>query len=467
MGVDTTQQQAGSLNVVYALVVLYALCYQLQSPLEPFLVDTLVKGEAAATYARLVSFFSLVQMVGSMLVGFMLDHIGLRGMFAINFLACALSYAILARATSIELLFASKLPALFQAGFLCAQTAAAKLTADGPERSTALGRLTSAYTIGGVVGPALGGTLGVQTSAQLAVVGSFVAIGLVWLLPTAVEHPVQSKGTAKQPAKPWQSWTQLMGSALPLVWPLLATKMASGFVNSAAGAARPLVLKEEFRFDQSRLGAFMSATFLCNALVGLQLGRITTWLGGEGRTCLRCLGAMAVGYAMMALAFERLLVGVGRLTPNGGVWVFMSLTLLLSLFQFPLATTLTSTSTSLVPSHLKGSLVGVEHATFALAGLLGPSAGVALLESGGLAAVAAAASAAYLALLGCWCVGRLAEGPKAAMTTTPNQGGLGAPLLAETDGSGSHATVAGSTSVSSELCRRSARLAGQSPPSRG
>ena len=83
------------------------------------------------------------------------------------------------------------------------------------------------------------------------------------------------------------------------------------------------------------------------------------------------------------------------------------------------------------------------------------------------AAVAAAASAAYLALLGCWCAGRLAEDPKAAMTTTPNQGGLGAPLLAETDRSASHATIAGSTTVSSEVCRRSARLAGQSPPSRG
>jgi OCT family organic cation transporter-like MFS transporter 18 len=128
-----------SLTVVYALVVLYALCYQLQSPLEPFLVEKFVKGEdAASSYARLVSFFSFMQIVGSFVVGYLLDVIGLRAMFALNFLSCAASYALLARATSIEMLFLSKVPALFQAGFLCAQTASAKLTPDGQERVRAV-----------------------------------------------------------------------------------------------------------------------------------------------------------------------------------------------------------------------------------------------------------------------------------------------------------------------------------------
>jgi len=175
--------------------------------------------------------------------------------------------------------------------------------------ATALGRLTSAYTIGGVVGPALGGTLGVQTSAQLAVVGS---------------------------------------------------------LDAAHG------------------------------------GRASRTEQGNGQAARKTLAVVEAADGFSAATR-----------------------------------------------------------------LVGPSAGVALLESGGLAAVAAAASAAYLALLGCWCAGRLAEDPKAAMTTTPNQGGLGAPLLAETDRSASHATIAGSTTVSSEVCRRSARLAGQSPPSRG
>jgi|TARA_B110000208_G_scaffold188132_1_gene247257 OCT family organic cation transporter-like MFS transporter 18 len=65
------------------------------------------------------------------------------------------------------------------AGFLCAQTAVIKLTPKGPQRLAALGRLTSAYTIGGVLGPFIGGQLGstgnYYVGAQLATVGSLFA----------------------------------------------------------------------------------------------------------------------------------------------------------------------------------------------------------------------------------------------------------------------------------------------------
>ena len=390
------------LTIVYLLVVLYALCYQLQAPLEPFLVEQLVKGPAAASYAKLQSFFSLVQMVGSFVVGYLLDVVGLRGMFALNFVACAVCYGMLASATSIEVLFASKLPALFQAGFLCAQTAAAKLTPDGRERSTALGRLTSAYTVGGVIGPALGGYLGTQAAARLAVVGSLIAVGLVLLLPKAIESaPTEERKEAAMPG-PEPSWTLRMRTILPIVWPLLASKMVSGFINSAAGAVRPLVLKNEFNFSQERLGFFMSAMFAGNAILGLRLGSITALMGGMRATILACLLLMGIGYSALTVSFEPLIIGLGRLTPNGGVWLFMGLTLLLSLFQFPMATTITAVSTSLVPPQLKGTLVGAEHATFALAGLLAPAPGVSVLELTGLAGFTACAATTYFLLFLAW-----------------------------------------------------------------
>ena len=67
------------LHVIYVLVVLYALCYQLQAPLEPFLVEKLVEGDedSSAAFARLQSFFSMAQLVGSLVVGYLLDVAGL------------------------------------------------------------------------------------------------------------------------------------------------------------------------------------------------------------------------------------------------------------------------------------------------------------------------------------------------------------------------------------------------------
>ena len=265
-------------SVVYLLVVVYSLCYQLQSPLEPFLVEKLATAgtDSAAAYARLQSFFAVVQMVGSFFVGYLLDRWGLRVMFALNFLGCAASYALLAQADTLEALYLSKLPAVFMAGFLCAQVAVAKLTPDGSaERTAALARLTSAYTVGGVVGPALGGQLGVTTAAKLAVAGSLLAVGLVMLLPAAEEKPSERGGdgsglqsgaasaggsaSAAAVAPPERtSFVSRVRTILAMTGPLLLTKLGSGLVNSSMGAARPLLLKNEFSLDAARLGAFMS-----------------------------------------------------------------------------------------------------------------------------------------------------------------------------------------------------------------
>jgi hypothetical protein len=68
------------LLIVYALVVLYAAAYQMQAPVEPFLVDRLLSNpeggvgvvdgdgdvDTATTYAKLKSLFSLTQSIGSL-----------------------------------------------------------------------------------------------------------------------------------------------------------------------------------------------------------------------------------------------------------------------------------------------------------------------------------------------------------------------------------------------------------------
>jgi len=198
--------------LVYGLIVLYALCYQLQAPIEPFLVEKLVKQEAGdgskdagAVYARVQSFFGVAQAFGSLVIGAIIDKLGVRTSFVISFLSCATSYYILSITNSVDMLFLSKVPAAFVAGFLCAQTAIAKITADGEDRITALGRLTTAYTIGGIGGPYLGGLLGASGNytigAQYATAGSILAAGLVFLLPAKLDTVASKDQTGKQASK--------------------------------------------------------------------------------------------------------------------------------------------------------------------------------------------------------------------------------------------------------------------------
>lgn len=53
-----------------------------------------------------------------------------------------------------------------QAGYMCAQLAASQATSDGAERVLALGRLSMSYTIGSVLGPALGKNILILFSEQ-------------------------------------------------------------------------------------------------------------------------------------------------------------------------------------------------------------------------------------------------------------------------------------------------------------
>jgi len=91
--------------VTYLNIVLYAVSYQLQRPVEPYLVRSLIhntndgggegggdpssssssssgggdaESSSNATYGRLTSFFSLIQTIGSPLVGILLDRVGPR-----------------------------------------------------------------------------------------------------------------------------------------------------------------------------------------------------------------------------------------------------------------------------------------------------------------------------------------------------------------------------------------------------
>jgi MFS family permease len=184
------REQNRILFITYLNIVLYAVCYQLQRPVEPFLVQQLANGgsesDVTRTYGQLQSFFSAIQTIGSPLVGILLDRVGVRLASTIVFLASAASYVLLAGATTMPVLFLSKVPTALQHAFLVAQATAAVATADAhPDvRAAALGRMTTAYTIGATIGPLVGGVLAdsgdLYAGARMAVLVSRSSVCARW-----------------------------------------------------------------------------------------------------------------------------------------------------------------------------------------------------------------------------------------------------------------------------------------------
>jgi len=429
--------------LIYGLVVLYALCYQLQQPIEPFLIDKLVKGEggdnagAAVTLGRINAFFGFAQGFGSLAVGWVLDRYGVRAGLILNFVACALQYYLLSVTDSVALLYLSKIPAVAVAGFLVAQTAMAKVTEPGEERIAAMGRLTTSYTIGGVAGPYIGGILGSSgdyfLGARCAVGGCLLAIGMVFLLPAnigstpekvknededetsallkpekkrraTVGKPLDHESNllaGDQVAAANMPWSMKAKLVLSLVGVYLGAKLATGVANNMASASRGLILKNDLGFDEAMMGTILSANFAFGGFANaFLLSPLTKMLGGHVNVVVRnCIAIMGAVYLIQAGVFAP---GFQFLPMATMGWVYIAMGLFLSIFQFSLATSITADTTAIVPMTHTGTLMGIEHSMFAIAGIVGPLMGTALFASGGISGLALTCAGFFCVVLAGW-----------------------------------------------------------------
>lgn len=419
----TNYRKELAIAIVYLNVALYATCYQLQRPVEPFMIDKLNKSdgksdsEGLVAYAKLQSFFSALQMIGSIIVGICLDKFGARNMFLVTFVASATSYYLLSQAITIDILYYSKIPTIFQAGFLCAQTMMSQITSDGTDRVTALGRLTMAYTVGSVIGPWAGGYLGrsgdYYFGASLACYGSLLSCALTLLLPSS-DTAAKSSPTATSAASPTADDKLSSTAQSTDLWAmffavggLLGTKIASGVANSIRETTLPLILKNIFSMNEQSLGTTMSALSGMNAIVnGLGLGPISRQYGGDLVSviylCILALAGLCGFQAILALPPLSSAPAKQDQDPQNGLMAYLGTTFGMTIFAYILSTAATSESTSRVPVSYRGSLLGLEHSLFAAARIFAPAAGVAILSQYGVSGVAATASGIFCAILLAW-----------------------------------------------------------------
>ena len=111
-----------------------------------------------------------------------------------------------------------------------------------------MGRLTTSYTIGGFVGPYLGGLLGSTgdyfLGAKLAAAASLFAAGFVLLLPSNIDSvkvgEVKDGKKLKTEANvEGMNWFRQAALVLSLVGPLLATKVITFLSYSSLPAFFP------------------------------------------------------------------------------------------------------------------------------------------------------------------------------------------------------------------------------------
>ena len=166
------------------------------------------------------------------------------------------------------------------------------------------------------------------------------------------------------------------------------------------------MLKNELKFAEADLGFFMSAQFAFGAFSNaVLLGPVTELLGGAPRFVVRnCIVGMAVGYCFQAFLNSDV-AGISYLMqPIVRQCSFVAMALLLSIFQYSLATSITAENTQLVPEDMKGTLIGMEHCIFSAARVVTPAMGINILNEYGMGGLYASCASIFIATYILWVV---------------------------------------------------------------
>ncbi len=156
-------RRRAALAFIYITVVLDMLAFGIIVPVLPHLIEQLAGGGIAyaAWWVGVFStVFAIVQFICSPIQGALSDRFGRRPVILISNFGLAVDFLVLAVAPTLWLLFAARIfLGMTAASFTTANAYIADITPK-EKRSAAYGILGSAFGVGFIIGPSLGGVLG-------------------------------------------------------------------------------------------------------------------------------------------------------------------------------------------------------------------------------------------------------------------------------------------------------------------
>ena len=283
------------LSIIFLTVFVNLVGFGIIIPLLPFYAQTF--GASPLVIGLLFASFSLSQLVASPILGDLSDRWGRRPVLIFSLLGTVVSFAMLALATSLPMLFAARIVDGLSGGNIT--TARAYIADITPEesRAKAFGLLGAAFGLGFIVGPGLGAafsrvsyTAPIWAAAVITVVAT--AVAFFWLPETV--HRAHAGGRS-----PWRALAALWQRAHLRV--LFTIDFAYWTAFAVYQTTFALFGARRFGFDASHTGYLLSV-FGCLGVVvqGAMVGPIVARLG-ERRTLALGLLFAAVGWGGSAM----------------------------------------------------------------------------------------------------------------------------------------------------------------------
>ena len=331
MSATTKSAQFRQLSVLIGVNFVDMIGFAMVLPILPFYA--LQMHATPETVGRLIASFSIAQLIAAPFWGRVSDRYGRRPALIISLLASALAFLVFGLATSIWLLFLSRIVQGAGGGTTGVANAYISDTVERKDRARALGWLSAATNAGISIGPAIG-SLATQLSRAAP---GFFAAGLCFLNVIAAwkwlpESRVGVKESATVKRKPaWHAAYKVFahpsGTAERLIWIYGVGMLAFSLLTTILA----LWLGQRFGVNEKTIGYYFVYYGLLSFIMrSLLLGPVVDRIGEVG--ALR-LGTVLLGIGMLLYVVVPsiwLMIFIIPLVPVGTALMFPSVTSLLS-----------------------------------------------------------------------------------------------------------------------------------------
>jgi DHA1 family tetracycline resistance protein-like MFS transporter len=286
------------LLVIFLTIFVNLVGFGIIIPLLPFYARTF--GASPITIGFLFASFSVAQLIASPLLGELSDRWGRRPVLILSLIGTAVSFAMLAVAQSLVMLFAARIVDGLSGGNITTARAYIADVTTEENRAKAYGLLGAAFGLGFIVGPALGAALSyISYTAPIwaAAIITLVATVLAWLwLPETVHRAHAGTGS------PWRALRQL--GDRPGLRRLLAIDFIYWMSFAVYQTTFALFGARRFGFDATHTGYLFSAFGALGVIVqGGLVGPVVRVLGNQ-RTLTIGLVFTALGWGGSALTHD-------------------------------------------------------------------------------------------------------------------------------------------------------------------
>jgi DHA1 family tetracycline resistance protein-like MFS transporter len=286
-----------SLAVLFLTVFVSLIGFGIIIPLLPFYAQTF--GASPTTIGLLFASFSVAQFIAAPVLGELSDRWGRRPILIFSLLGTVVSFALLAMAHSITMLFIARIVDGLSGGNITTARAYIADVTPVEDRAKRYGLIGAAFGLGFIFGPALGAvfahisyTAPIWAAATVSAIAALLAF--LWL-------PEPERHVSEGEVPPW--WRAL-GDLMsrPGLRSILVVDLGYWFTFSVYQTTFALFGQRRFGWDAPHIGYVLATFAAFGVMVQVSVvGRVSRALGDRG-TLVTGLGLAALGLAGAALS---------------------------------------------------------------------------------------------------------------------------------------------------------------------